>query len=127
MIEEFEGMLTEGIWLRLVIEDVVARMQSEWKELTAQNVVKEVFDEGNQRSITSDELLEMCEEYLQRYSDPFHGLGDAKIDLRELTKQGRNTLFAAVTARSKLLKAHAAELDNYVMANFENDGISPTM
>ena len=58
----------------------------------------------------SDELLEMCEEYLQRYSDPFHGLGDTSVNLRELTEHGRNALFAAVTARSNLLKAHAVEL-----------------
>ncbi len=118
MIEEFGGMLTEGIWLRLVIEDVVARMQSEWKELTAQNVATEVIDGGNQGTITSDELLEMCEEYLQRYTDPFDGLGDTSDDLKVLTESGKNALFTAVTTKSKLLKEHAAKLEIYAKAKF---------
>ena len=116
MIEEFNGAMTKGIWLRLAIEDVVARMQSEWTELTAQNVAIEVIESGNQGTITSDELLEMCEEYLQRYSDPFYGLGDINVDLNVLTEHGKNALFTAVTAKSELLKAHAAKIDAYVIA-----------
>ena len=114
MIEEFGGMLTEGIWLRLVIEDVVARMQSEWKELTAQNVATEVIDGGNQGTITSDELLEMCEEYLQRFSDPFADLGGVPLELKALIEFDKNALFTAVTAKNELYKAHAIKLDAFL-------------
>ena len=124
MIEEFEGMLTDGIWMRLVIEDVVARMQFEWKEVNIQNVAKEVIDGGNQGTITSDELLEMCEEHLQRYSDPFYGLGDISVDPKVLTESGKNALFAAVADKSKRLKAHTAKLDAFVKDKIVGGGVS---
>ena len=114
---------SEVMWWMHEIAYMVRVMQSSWKKVTHQSVAMELHNFHDLPDTTpSDELLEMCEEYFQRYSDPFLGLGDTKIDLRVLTNQGRNALFSAVTARSKLLKAHAAELDAYIMANFENEG-----
>jgi len=125
MIEQFEGMLTEGIWLRLAIEEKVIEMQAEWKEITAQNVAMALTDEDNvPGSISAAELLETCEDYLRRYNDPFDGLGDTNVDLEVLTESGKNTLFTAVTAKSNLYKAHAVELDAYVKAVFGDDEIN---
>jgi hypothetical protein len=116
MIEEFEGILTDGIWLRLNIEDAVSSLQSLGVELTAQSVARFLIDDGYQGKLTLDKLLEVCEEYLQRYSDPFYGLGDINVDLNVLTEHRKNALFTAVTAKSELLKAHAAKIDAYVIA-----------
>jgi hypothetical protein len=105
-------------WMR-EIEHVVQVKQSEWEEVTVESVVRELSDVyGVQGTPLSDDLLEMVEGFLQRYSDPFYGLGDANMNLRGLTESGKNALFTAVTAKSKLLKAHAAELDAYVKTVF---------
>lgn len=124
MIEEFEGMLTDGIWLRLAIEEKVKEMQAEWKEVTAQNIAMELTDmDCVPGPISSAELLETCEDYLRRFSDPFAELGFVPDDLKILTESGKNALFKAVTAKSNLYKAHAVELDTYVKAMFEDDVI----
>ena len=123
MIEQFEGMLTSGIWLKLAIEEKVSEMQAEWKEITAQKVAMELTDEGNvPGSISAAKLLETCEDYLRRYNDPFDGLGDTNVDLEVLNESGKNALFTAVTAKSKLLKEHAAKLEVYAKAKF-GDGV----
>jgi len=122
MIQQFEGMLTEGIWLRLAIEEKISEMQAEWKEITAQNIAMELLEMGNvPGKTTSDELLETCEDHLRQYSDPFDGLGDINADFEVLTESGKHALFTAVTARSKLFKAHAAKLDAYAKAKFGDD------
>ena len=103
-------------WMREV-EHVVQVMQSEWEEVTVKSVVRELCDVyGVQGTPPSDELHEMCEYYLLRYSDPFEGLGDVPSDLKILTKTGMSALLKAVTTKSNLYKAHAAELDAYVKA-----------
>ena len=122
MIEQFEGMLTSGIWLRLAIEEKVSEMQAEWKEITAQNVAMELTDEGNvPGSISAAELLETCEDYLRRYNDPFDGLGNTNVSPKVLTESGKNALFTAVTAKNKLLREHAAKLEVYAKAKFGDD------
>ena len=40
-----------------------------------------------------------------------------------MTESGKSSLLKAVTAKSKLLKAHAAELDAFVEAKFGTRGI----
>ena len=111
-------------WMREV-EHVVQVMQSEWEEITVKSVVRELCDVyGVQGTPPSDELHEMCEYYLQRFSDPFDGLGYADMDIWGVTEQGKNALFAAVTARSRLLKTHAATLDAYVKDKFGDVGIN---
>ena len=105
-------------WMREV-EHVVQVMQSEWEEVTVESVVRELIDVyGVQGTPLSDDLLEMVEGFLQRYSDPFDGLGDVPSDLKFLTESGKSALLKAVTAKSKLLKAHAAELDAHVKTVF---------
>ena len=105
-------------WMR-EIEHAVQVKQFEWEEVTVESVVRKLIDVyGVQGTPLSDDLLEMVEEFLQRYSDPFYGLGCASMNLRGLTESGKNALFTAVTAKSKLLKAHAAELDAYVKTVF---------
>ena len=99
-------------WMR-EIEHVVQVKQSEWEEVTVESVVRELIDVyGVKGTPASDDLLEMVEGFLQRYSDPFYGLGDTNMNLRGLTESGKNALLTAVTARSKLLKSHAAKLDD---------------
>ena len=113
-------------WMREV-EHVVQVMQSEWEEVTVKSVVRELCDVyGVQGTPPSDELHEMCEYYLQRDTDPFDGLGDTSVDLKVLTESGKNGLFTAVTAKSKLLKEHAAKLDAYAKAVFGDDVINLT-
>ena len=105
-------------WMREV-EHVVQVMQSEWEEVTVKSVVRELCDVyGLQGTPPSDELHEMCEYYLQRFSDPFDGLGYFPSDLKELTESGKSALLKAVTAKSKLLREHAANLDDYVKTKF---------
>ncbi len=107
-------------WMR-EIEYIVCEMQSTWEEITAQSVAKELYDMYNSCSSGSppmDGLLEMCYDYLQRYRDPIDGLGDVPSDLKFLTESGKNALLKAVTAKSKLLKVHAAKLDAYAEAKF---------
>ena len=127
MIEEFDGMLTDGIWLRLAIEEKVKEMQAEWKEVTAQNIAMELTDmDCVPGPISSAELLETCEDYLRRFRDPYAELGFVPDDLKILTESGKNALFTAVTAKSKLLKEHAAKLDAYAKAMFGEDVINLT-
>ena len=110
-------------WMREV-ERVVQVMQFNWKEVTVANVVRELSDVyGAQGTPPSDVLHEMCEYYLLRYSDPFDGLGNVPTNLKILTEFGKSALLKAVTAKSKLLKAHAAELDVYIKAKYGSDVI----
>jgi hypothetical protein len=109
----------EARWWMREIEHAVQVKQFEWEEVTVESVVRKLIDVyGVQGTPLSDDLLEMVEEFLQRYSDPFYGLGCASMNLTGLTESGKNALFTAVTAKSKLLKAHAAELDAYVKTVF---------
>ncbi len=127
MIEEFEGMLTDGIWLRLAIEEVINEMQAEWKEVTAQNIAMELTDQGNvPGSISAAELLETCEDYLRRYNDPFAELGFVPKDLKFLTDSGKSALFKVLKDKSSLYKAHAAKLDVCIKAVFGDDVINLT-
>ena len=104
-------------WMREV-EHVVQVKESQWEEVTVESVVRELIDVyGVQGTPLSDDLIEMVEGFLQRYSDPFYGLGDVEMSLWDLTESGKSAVFKAVTAKSKLLKAHAAELDAYVKDN----------
>jgi hypothetical protein len=101
-------------WMREV-EHVVQRLQSDWKEVTAESVVRELIDVyGLQGTPPSDELHEMCKYYMKRYNDPFDGLGDVHSDLKGITEYGKNALLQAITAKIKLLKSHALELDSYI-------------
>jgi hypothetical protein len=105
-------------WVR-EIEHIVCVLQSTWEEVTVESLTRELHDMYElSGTAKSEELLEMCEDYLERYNDPFDGLGYANMNLRGLTESGKNALFTAVTAKSKLLKAHAAELDAYVKTVF---------
>ena len=114
------------MWWVHEIEYMVRVMQSSWEEITVESVARNMHDSyGEPGTSPSDELLEMIEECLLRYNDPFDGLGNIDVDLKVLTESGKNALFTAITAKSKLLKAHTAKLDAYVKAKFGNDGISP--
>ncbi len=114
---------SEVIWWMHEIEYIVRVMQSSWEEITVKSVMRELQDVYGPSSILpSDELLEMCEDYLQRYNGPFNGLGDTNVDLEVLTESGKNALYTAVTAKSKLLKEHAAKLEVYAKAKF-GDGV----
>ena len=105
-------------WMREV-EYMVFEMQSSWREITVEGVVRELHDLYEATGLgVSDDLSEMCDYYLQRYSDPFDGLGDVPFDLNFLNESGKSALLKAVTAKSKLLKSQAAELDAYVKTVF---------
>lgn len=108
-------------WWKHEVEYTVDVMQSEWKEITAQSVAREVYDMYHPNSPPLDELVELCEDYLRRYSDPFHGIGYADESLIGLTEAGKRALFTAVTNKGKLLKAHADKLDAYIEATFGGD------
>ena len=120
--ELFEGMLSDGIWLRLVIEDAIFLMQYDWNELTAHNIAKELLDsEDVPGSVTPDDLLKACEYYLNLYNAPHIGVGCLPNDIRALNESRKNDLFSTLTAKSKLYKAHAAELDAYIESLFGED------
>jgi len=113
MIEDTDD--EEVIWWMHEIAYIVRVMQSSWKEITVQSVARELHDMYDPPGTTpSDELLEMCEYYLRRYSDPFDGLGSAPSDLKFLTESGKSALLKAVTVKSELLKSHVLELDAYL-------------
>ena len=96
-------------WMR-EIEHVVQVKQSEWEEVTVESVVRELSDVyGLKGTPLSDDLVEMCGNYLRRYNDPFDGLGD--VDLHFLTERCKKALFIAVTAKRERLKLHDAALD----------------
>jgi hypothetical protein len=101
-------------WVREV-EYMVNVMQSDREEITVQSLARKLHDLHDlPGAIPSDELLEMCDDYLRRQNDPFYGIYDASIDLKLLTESQKNDLFTDVTAKSKLFKSHAAELDAYL-------------
>ena len=101
-------------WMREV-EEVVCELQSSWKEVTVESLTRGLFDKYELPGTTeSEELLEMCEDYLKRHNDPFDGLGDVHSDLKFLTESGKIAVLKAITAKSKLLKSQASELDAYV-------------
>jgi len=106
-------------WWMHEIEYIVRDLQFSWEEITVDRVMREL-DDLYELSGTelSDEVHEICEDYLQRFNDPFDGLGDVHGDLLPLTKSARNAMLKAVTAKSDLLKSHAAELDAFVEAEF---------
>jgi hypothetical protein len=116
---------SEVSWWMHEIEHTVREIQSSWDEITIQSVAMEIHNRYDQPGTTpSVELLEMCDDYLRRYNDPFAGLGDINVDLKILTESGKNALFTAVTAKSKLLKGHAAKLDVYIKAKFGDSVIN---
>jgi hypothetical protein len=105
-------------WMREV-EQIVCELQSSWEEVTVEGLTRELFDRYElSGTAKSEELLEMCEDYLKRYNDPFDGLGDVHSDLKYLDESGRNAALKAITAKSKLLKSQASELDAYVKDKF---------
>ena len=109
----------ETRWWMREVEHAVQVMQSEWGNVTVESVVRDLHEVyGVQGTPPSDELHEICEYYLQRYNDPFDGLGNVLFDLKILTGSGKSALLKAVTTKSKLLKAHATELDAYVKTVF---------
>jgi hypothetical protein len=104
------------------VDYVVRQKQSVWEEITVESVARGVHNfYGKDDTAPSDWILELCDYYLQRYTDPFDGLGDVPTDLKILTESGKCALLKAVTAKSKLLKSHASELDAYVKAMFEDE------
>ncbi len=118
----------EGVrWWMREVEHVVQVMQSEWEEVTVKSVVRELCDVyGVQGTPPSDELHEMCEYYLQRYTDPFDGLGNTNyFDPKVLTESGKSALLKAVTAKSELLKSHALELDAYLAQLQQGSNVNP--
>ena len=101
-------------WMR-EIEQIVYELQSIWEEVTVESLTKGLFDRYKlSGAAKSEDLLEMCENYLKRYNDPFDGLGDVDIDLHVLTEVGKKALFTAVAAKRERLKLHTAELDAYL-------------
>ena len=99
-------------WMR-EIEHVVQVKQSEWEEVTVESLTRELYDRYKlSGTAKSEELLEMCGNYLRRYNDPFDGLGD--VDLHFLTERCKKALFIAVTAKRERLKLHTAELDAFL-------------
>ena len=101
-------------WMR-EIEYIVFEMQSSWRKITVESVARELHDMYEASGLgVSDDLSEMCDYYLQRYSDPFEGLGDVPPDLKILTESGKCALLKAVTTKSNLLKSHAKTLDAYL-------------
>ena len=116
--EDFSGMLSDGIWLRLIIEDVIFLTGYDWNELTAHDIAKELLGSKNvPGSVTPDDLLKACEYYLNLYNNPHIDVGCLPNDIEALNESRKNDLFSALTAKSKLYKAHAAELDAYVKDN----------
>jgi hypothetical protein len=104
-------------WMREV-EQIVCELQSSWEEVTVESLTRELFDRYElSGTAKSEELLEICEDYLERYNDPFDGLGGVRSDPKGLTESGKNALLKAITAKSKLLKSQTSELDAYVKAN----------
>jgi hypothetical protein len=90
------------------VDYVVRQMQSDWEEITVESVARGVHNlYGKQDTAPSDQILEICDYYLQRYSDPFDGLGNVPTDLKILTESGKCALLKAVAAKSKLLKSRA--------------------
>ena len=101
-------------WMR-EIEHVVQVKQSEWEEVTVESLTRELYDRYKlSGTAKSEELLEMCEDYLKRYNDPFDGLGAVNSDLKFLTESGKSALLKAVTAKRERLKLHTAELDAFL-------------
>ena len=89
-------------WWDFEIEDTVAEMQKEWKEITVRTVAMEFLAGYNQENVTpSKDLLEACDNYLKRYTDPFDGLGYVPTDLKILTESGKSALCKAMTTKSK--------------------------
>jgi hypothetical protein len=121
MFDEYE------YWWDYEIEDSVTEMQYEWKEITARTVAMYFLAGYNQVNVPpSKDLLKACDNYLKRYTDPFDGLGDVPSDLKGITESDKNAALKAITAKSKLLKAHAAELDAYVKDVFGDSVINLT-
>ena len=119
--EHFSGMLSDGIWLRLIIEDVIIEMKYETlEEITALNVAKEVLTLGNlPGTISTGDLLEACDGYLDRYNDIFSGLGYVGYDFNDRNELGEYYLGMVLRTKSKLFKAHTTELDAYLKQDSE--------
>ena len=124
MIEIYCGMSDDDVELWQVIVDAVADLGCGWEEITALDVAKKALDQDNlSGSISFDELLEECEDYLRfQYNNFFAELDFAPDDLKRLTESEKDNLFNTITAKSKLYKAHAAELDAYVKSMFGDSG-----
>jgi hypothetical protein len=127
MNQNYKKLLSDSIWLQLVIENVVAEMQATWEEVTTQDVAIKVHKRGNQLGTTpSDELLGTCDEYLQQYGDPFSGIFHNDDAFLRFGEKGKNFLLRPMRARSRLLKAQAAMLDSYVMDKLGDDASAIT-
>jgi hypothetical protein len=106
-------------WWMGEVEQIVCELQSSWKEVTVESLTRELFDRYElSGTAKSEELLEMCEDYLKRYNDPFDGLGNVPSALKFLTESGKNAALKAISAKSKLLKSQASELDAYIKDKF---------
>lgn len=114
--ECFSGDLDDLIWLRLIIENVIFEMKHETlEEITALNVAKEVLTKGNLLgTISTGHLLEACDGYLDRYNEIFSGLGYVGYDFNDRNELGEYYLGRVSRSKSKLFKAHTAELDAYL-------------
>jgi len=113
--EGFEGGLNTDLWLRLIIEDVIIHMKYSTKETTALNVALEVLTEENlPGKFSIDDLLEACDCYLKAYSDVFADVGYVPYDFFGHVESGKIGLVNAIPIKSKLFKAHVAELDAHV-------------
>ena len=55
----------------------------------------------------------------ESYNNSHIEVGCLPNDIEALNESRKNDLFSALTAKSKLYKAHAAELDVFVEAKFE--------
>ena len=99
--EGFCGALTDLIWLRLIIEDVIFEIKYDTTEITALNVAKEALTQGNvPDTISTSHLLEACDGYLERYNDIFTDLGYVPYDLYLLNKSEESSM--DIDARSKM-------------------------
>jgi len=117
---------SEVIWRMHEIEYIVCAMQTDWEEITVESVARGVHNlYGEQGTPPSDELHEICDYYLQRYSNPFDGLGDVPSDLKVLTESGKSALLKAVTVNSELLKSHVLELDAYLVQLQQGINVNP--
>ena len=118
--EHFYGDLTELIWLRLIIEDVIFVMDYCKTEITALNVAMEALSEGNvPDTISTGQLLEACDGYLARYKDVFTDLGYVPYDFNDLDESEKILNPFTARPKSKLFKAHTAELDVHVKKSSE--------
>ncbi len=111
----FMGALDDGIWLRLIIEDVILDMQYSTEKLTALNVAKELITQGNVPFECSiNDLLEACDRYLERYNDAFTDLRYTPYRIYDDDKSAKYARVIVEPTKNGLFKTHAAELKAHV-------------